>query len=116
MRFERHQSMATAVFLMQVEIGHAVPPEACSCALLRRVGVLGGEGGTEAGYESYMAMEPLLRRTFAARLALLPQPGPGARLLNVGCGPGAGIDTPNCESLPSRLMGAAGCPKAAEPF
>ena len=49
-------------------------------------------GGTEGGYESYTAMEPLLRRTFAARLALLPRPAPGARLLDVGCGPGAGIE------------------------
>jgi 2-polyprenyl-3-methyl-5-hydroxy-6-metoxy-1,4-benzoquinol methylase len=49
-------------------------------------------GGTEAGYESYAAMEPLLLRTFAARLAVLPRPLPGARLLDVGCGPGAGLE------------------------
>lgn len=49
-------------------------------------------GGTEAGYESYVEMEPLLLRTFAARLALLEAPRPGARLLDVGCGPGAGVE------------------------
>ena len=49
------------------------------------------EGGLGAGYASYAAQEPLLTETFVRRLRLLPAPAPGARLLDVGCGPGAGL-------------------------
>jgi 2-polyprenyl-3-methyl-5-hydroxy-6-metoxy-1,4-benzoquinol methylase len=49
------------------------------------------EGGLERGYASYSVLEPLLVKTFVRRLRLLPPPGPGARLLDVGCGPGAGL-------------------------
>ena len=50
------------------------------------------KGGSEGGYSSYASMEPLLVRTFVRRLSLLPSPAPGARLLDVGCGPGAGLE------------------------
>lgn len=49
-------------------------------------------GGREGGYSSYAAMEPLLVRTFVRRLSLLPARARGARLLDVGCGPGAGLE------------------------
>jgi 2-polyprenyl-3-methyl-5-hydroxy-6-metoxy-1,4-benzoquinol methylase len=49
------------------------------------------DGGLSGGYASYAAMEPLLVRTFVRRLKLLSRPRPGARLLDVGCGPGAGL-------------------------
>jgi 2-polyprenyl-3-methyl-5-hydroxy-6-metoxy-1,4-benzoquinol methylase len=48
-------------------------------------------GGAGGGYASYEAMEPLLVRTFLRRLSLLPSPAKSSRLLDVGCGPGAGI-------------------------
>ena len=50
------------------------------------------EGGSEGGYSSYSSMEPLLVRTFVRRISLLPQRAAGARLLDVGCGPGAGLE------------------------
>jgi 2-polyprenyl-3-methyl-5-hydroxy-6-metoxy-1,4-benzoquinol methylase len=37
-------------------------------------------------------MEALLTKTFARRLRWLGPPPPGGRLLDVGCGPGAGLD------------------------
>jgi 2-polyprenyl-3-methyl-5-hydroxy-6-metoxy-1,4-benzoquinol methylase len=49
------------------------------------------KGGSEGGYSSYSSMEPLLVRTFVRRLSLLPPRKAGARLLDVGCGPGAGL-------------------------
>ena len=49
-------------------------------------------GGTEGGYASYAEMEALLRKTFARRLRWLGPPSEGGRLLDVGCGPGAGLD------------------------
>jgi SAM-dependent methyltransferase len=49
-------------------------------------------GGTEGGYASYAEMEALLARTFAHRLRWLGKPPAGGRLLDVGCGPGAGLD------------------------
>ncbi len=49
-------------------------------------------GGTAGGYASYAEMEALLAKTFAKRLRWLGAPAPGARLLDVGCGPGAGLD------------------------
>lgn len=49
------------------------------------------EGGPERGYASYSAMEPFLVRTFARRLSSLPARA-GSRLLDIGCGPGAGLD------------------------
>ncbi|HTS03699.1 MAG TPA: class I SAM-dependent methyltransferase [Thermoanaerobaculia bacterium] len=49
-------------------------------------------GGTDGGYASYAEMEALLARTFARRLRWLGPPVRGARLLDVGCGPGAGLD------------------------
>lgn len=49
------------------------------------------EGGLGRGYASYAVLEPLLVKTFVRRLRLLPKPSPGARLLDVGCGPGAGL-------------------------
>jgi 2-polyprenyl-3-methyl-5-hydroxy-6-metoxy-1,4-benzoquinol methylase len=49
-------------------------------------------GGAEGGYSSYSAMEPLLVRTFVRRLSLLAPRTAGARLLDVGCGPGAGVE------------------------
>jgi 2-polyprenyl-3-methyl-5-hydroxy-6-metoxy-1,4-benzoquinol methylase len=50
------------------------------------------KGGSKGGYSSYASMEPLLVRTFVRRLSLLPPPERGARLLDVGCGPGAGLE------------------------
>lgn len=50
------------------------------------------EGGSSGGYSSYSSMEPLLVRTFVRRLSPLPPREAGARLLDVGCGPGAGLD------------------------
>jgi 2-polyprenyl-3-methyl-5-hydroxy-6-metoxy-1,4-benzoquinol methylase len=50
------------------------------------------KGGSEGGYSSYASMEPLLVRTFVRRLSRLPSHAPGARLLDVGCGPGAGLE------------------------
>ena len=50
------------------------------------------KGGSEGGYSSYASMEPLLVRTFVRRLSLLPPRARGARLLDVGCGPGAGLN------------------------
>lgn len=49
-------------------------------------------GGMEGGYASYAEMEALLGKTFAKRLRWLGPPPRGARLLDVGCGPGAGLD------------------------
>jgi 2-polyprenyl-3-methyl-5-hydroxy-6-metoxy-1,4-benzoquinol methylase len=49
-------------------------------------------GGPESGYSSYSTMEPLLVRTFVRRLSPLSPRGAGARLLDVGCGPGAGLE------------------------
>src|SRR5258708_26066783 len=49
------------------------------------------KGGSEGGYSSYASMEPLLVRTFVRRLSRLPPHAPGARLLDVGCGPRAGV-------------------------
>lgn len=49
-------------------------------------------GGTDGGYASYAGMEALLSKTFTRRLRWLGPPAPGARLLDVGCGPGAGLD------------------------
>jgi SAM-dependent methyltransferase len=49
-------------------------------------------GGTDGGYASYAEMEALLARTFAKRLRWLGAPPPAGRLLDVGCGPGAGLD------------------------
>jgi 2-polyprenyl-3-methyl-5-hydroxy-6-metoxy-1,4-benzoquinol methylase len=49
-------------------------------------------GGPEGGYSSYSSMEPLLVRTFVRRLSPFPPRGAGARLLDVGCGPGAGLE------------------------
>lgn len=50
------------------------------------------KGGSDGGYSSYSAMEPLLVRTFVRRLSPLPSRAAGARLLDVGCGPGAGLE------------------------
>jgi 2-polyprenyl-3-methyl-5-hydroxy-6-metoxy-1,4-benzoquinol methylase len=50
------------------------------------------KGGSEGGYSSYASMEPFLVRTFVRRLSRLPLRGKGARLLDVGCGPGAGLE------------------------
>ena len=50
------------------------------------------KGGSEGGYSSYSSMEPLLVRTFVRRLSPLPTRPKGARLLDVGCGPGAGLE------------------------
>ena len=50
------------------------------------------KGGSQGGYSSYASMEPLLVRTFVRRLSRLPSPARGARLLDVGCGPGAGLE------------------------
>ena len=49
-------------------------------------------GGTGGGYASYAEMEALLAKTFARRLRWLGTPPAGGRLLDVGCGPGAGLD------------------------
>jgi len=49
-------------------------------------------GGSEGGYSSYASQEPLLVRTFVRRLSGLPPRARGARLLDVGCGPGAGLE------------------------
>ncbi len=49
-------------------------------------------GSSKSGYSSYSSMEPLLVRTFVRRLSPLPPRGAGARLLDVGCGPGAGLE------------------------
>jgi 2-polyprenyl-3-methyl-5-hydroxy-6-metoxy-1,4-benzoquinol methylase len=49
-------------------------------------------GGPESGYSSYSSIEPLLVRTFIRRLSPFPPREAGARLLDVGCGPGAGLD------------------------
>ncbi len=49
-------------------------------------------GGPHGGYASYAGMEALLSRTFTRRLRLFPKPSQGSRLLDVGCGPGAGLD------------------------
>ncbi len=46
--------------------------------------------GASCGYSSYTAMNSLLERTFVRRLERLGD-ARGARLLDVGCGPGAGI-------------------------
>ena len=50
------------------------------------------QGGAEGGYSSYSSMERLLVRTFVRRLSSLPPRAAGARLLDVGCGPGAGLE------------------------
>jgi 2-polyprenyl-3-methyl-5-hydroxy-6-metoxy-1,4-benzoquinol methylase len=50
------------------------------------------KGGCRGGYSSYASMEPLLVRTFVRRLSRLASREPGARLLDVGCGPGAGLE------------------------
>lgn len=50
------------------------------------------KGGSEGGYSSYASMEPLLVRTFVRRLSLLPPHARSASLLDVGCGPGAGLE------------------------
>ncbi|MFQ5417401.1 MAG: methyltransferase domain-containing protein, partial [Myxococcota bacterium] len=43
------------------------------------------------GYDDYARLEPMLRRNFARRLAKLPPPRPGARLLDVGAAFGFAI-------------------------
>jgi 2-polyprenyl-3-methyl-5-hydroxy-6-metoxy-1,4-benzoquinol methylase len=50
------------------------------------------KGGSLSGYSSYSSMEPLLVRTFVRRLSPLFPREAGARLLDVGCGPGAGLE------------------------
>lgn len=49
-------------------------------------------GGSGGGYSAYSAMEPLLVRTFLRRLSPLSPRRVGARLLDVGCGPGACLE------------------------
>ena len=49
-------------------------------------------GGPGCGYSSYSTIEPLLVRTFVRRLSPLSPRGAGARLLDVGCGPGACLE------------------------
>jgi SAM-dependent methyltransferase len=47
--------------------------------------------GERRGYDDYAGLEPALRRSFARRLARLPAPEPGARLLDVGAAFGFGV-------------------------
>lgn len=50
------------------------------------------EGGEDAGYDNYELLAPTLRRTFADRIARLPRPTAGARLLDVGAAYGFAVD------------------------
>jgi SAM-dependent methyltransferase len=47
--------------------------------------------GTNLGYDDYGALESSLRATFERRMADLPRPAPGERLLDVGAAYGFGV-------------------------
>jgi SAM-dependent methyltransferase len=50
-----------------------------------------GDPGTHRGYDDYAGLERALRATFARRLARLPPPAAGARLLDVGAALGFAV-------------------------
>lgn len=49
------------------------------------------DGSAQRGYDDYTSLEPVLRRNFARRIAKIPRPGDGARMLDVGAAYGYAV-------------------------